>query len=224
MIDIHTHILPGMDDGSKNVQESLRLLEMEREQGIEQVVLTPHFYRDKESGRHFFKRRAQSLEKLLAVFPPDSPKLYLGAEVHWFTSLAQYEHLDKLCIGGGKHFLLELPFEHWSSRLVDDIYDLTCTTGLTPILAHVERYLTLQSRSQIDELISLGLPMQMNADSLLKFFGRSRLITMLEEGRWFIASDCHSVDKRPPRIADALKCVEPKFDRRTFRLFTDWKF
>jgi protein-tyrosine phosphatase len=222
MIDIHTHILPGMDDGSRNVEESLRLLEMERAQGIDQVVLTPHFYRDKEGAEHFLKRRALAFEKLQAALPEGSPKLYLGAEVLWFSSLAQYEHLDKLCMGGGSHFLLELPFERWSSRLVDKIYDLTCTTGLTPVLAHVERYVPLQSSSQINELISLGLPMQMNADSLLKFWGRGKLINMLEQGRWYIASDCHSTDKRPPRIADALKCLEHKFDKETLISFNTW--
>ena len=187
MTDLHTHILPGMDDGSRSVRESLKLLAMERRQGVTAVVLTSHFYRWREDADAFLKRRQRSYEALTAALPAGTPSLFLGAEVAWFPTLAEYEPLERLCLAGSGYFLLELPFERWSSRLLDQIYDLTCVTGLTPILAHVERYLPLQPRSQMDELLSMGLPMQMNADSLLPALRRGKCLRLLRRGTGCLA-------------------------------------
>lgn len=198
MTDLHTHILPAMDDGSRDLAESLALLELERSQGIDTVVLTPHFCRWRESAEHFLQRRAGSFEALQRALPVGMPQVLLGAEVAWFPSLGQ-EPLDLLCLGGSKFFLLELPFEPWSSRLMDQIYDLSCATGLTPVFAHVERYVSTQSKRQVEELKSLGFPMQMNIDSLLALRTRGKCKKLLHSGRWYLGSDCHDIQSRPPR-------------------------
>ncbi len=205
MTDLHTHILPGMDDGSRNVGESKRLIAMEQEQGVTDIVLTPHYYRWYEEPESFFIRRGASWDKLRGQIGGGGPAFHLGAEVAWFPSLAGFPALEKLCIGHSGQFLLELPFERWNSKLMDKLYGLTCSTGLTPVIAHVERYIGIQRKELIDELVDLGLPLQMNADSLLKMGQRGKCLKLLRRGRWYLASDCHRFDSRPPRMAEALQ-------------------
>lgn len=223
MIDLHTHILPAVDDGASGLDESLALLDMERGQGVDTVFLTPHFYRRRESVEDFLRRRSEAFDALRAALAGDAPALCLGAEVAWFPGLADEPLAERLCLGDSRFFLLELPFERWSARLFDGIYALTCTTGLTPILAHVERYLPAQSRDSLDGLLSLGLPMQINADSLLRFASRRRCMRLLERGRWLLASDCHSVAERPPRMAEALKFLRAKFGAEAADELVSWR-
>ncbi len=222
MTDLHTHILPEMDDGSASVAESLTLLQMEWDQGVRTVALTPHFYRWRESAETFLARRQQSFDRLRAALPSEAPSLLLGAEVAWFPTLASYEPLEKLCLGGSGCFLLELPLSPWPAKLPDQIYDLTCATGLTPILAHVERYLPTQRREQLEELTSMGLPMQMNADSLLRPFRRGKCLKLLSHGQWFLGSDCHNTAARPPRLAKAVRFLSGKWSDAQIRALTSW--
>lgn len=221
MTDLHTHILPGMDDGSQDIAESLSLLRMELSQGVDTVILTPHFYRWQEPAQAFLQRRRLAFDRLRPSLPPEAPYLLLGAEVAWFPTLAEEPELERLRLGDSRYFLLELPFERWNARLLDQIYDLTCATGLTPVLAHVERYLG-QDKSQLAELIAMGLPMQMNADSLLSWWSRRGCVKLLKQGRWHLASDCHNTGKRPPRLGEAVPILHQKLGpERTARL-TDW--
>ena len=145
MTDLHTHILPAMDDGAADPAESLELLRLEREQGVDRVVLTPHFYREREGAARFLERRERAFEALLrAGAPADGPELLLGAEVAWFPSLTAEDRLEELCLAGTTQLLLELPFEPWSAMLLDRVYGFALSTGLTPVFAHVERYLPLE--------------------------------------------------------------------------------
>lgn len=220
MTDLHTHILPGMDDGSRDVQESLRLVAMEREQGVTQIVLTPHYYRWREEPESFLTRRSAAMDRLQRAVGEDAPAFRLGAEVAWFPTIVEFKDLDKLCIGDSGQFLLELPYEPWNTKLIDRLYSLTCSTGLLPILAHVERYIAIEPRQLMDELIDLGLPMQMNADSLLRVTRRRKCLKLLRRGRWYLASDCHSLDSRPPKLVNALKILENKTENLEY--LTNW--
>ncbi|MDO4269921.1 MAG: hypothetical protein Q4C72_03255 [Eubacteriales bacterium] len=221
MTDIHTHILPCIDDGSGSVEESLALLSLERTQGVNAVVLTPHFYGARESLNDFLTRRQWAWDKLQPHLPENAPTLVLGAETAWFPSLGKLERLERLCMGDSGNILLELPFERWSTRLFDQIYDFSCATGLTPILAHVERYLSMQGKKRIQDLIDLGFPMQVNADSLLGLWGRHRCLTLLKRGTWYLGSDCHDLQTRPPRLGQALGQLK-KLDPARIGRMTSW--
>ena len=218
MTDLHTHILPGMDDGARSVEESLALLDMEREQGVRTVVLTPHLYRDRENPTHFLRRRERAMEELeraLDALPDHEreamPRLLLGAEVTWAPNLAGWEELDRLCIGNTRNLLLELPASHWSIRMVDGIYDLISRTGITPVIAHLERYLKYQSSQLVDEVLALGVPVQVTGEALTRFSSRRGALCLLEgRGERLIASDCHRKDSRPPVMRAALDTVNKK--------------
>lgn len=203
MTDLHTHILPQMDDGAKSLTESLAMLALEARQNVDTVVLTPHFYRDAEAVESFLHRRQRALDQLLAAVPEAGPKLLVGAEVSWFPSLLEERMLEKLCLSDTSSILLELPYCTWNSRFLDQLYQFVRLSGLTPILAHVERFLPLQQKSQVEELFSMDLPMQMNASILLKPLRRGKALALLKRGKWFLGSDCHNMDTRPPCMGKA---------------------
>ena len=223
MTDLHTHILPRMDDGSGSVAESLALLEREAAQGVDTVVLTPHFYREREPAPRFLARRQAALEALEEARPPGGPALVLGAEVAWFPSLHHEERLEELCLGGTRQLLLELPFQPWTPLVLNQVYGFYGATGVTPVFAHVERYLSIQDRARIDDLISMGFPMQMNADSLLSLRSRGKCLGLLRRGRWYVASDCHNLTARPPRLGQAAALLRRKLGRETADRLLSWR-
>lgn len=218
MTDLHTHILPGIDDGAKDAQESLAMLRMEREQGVDTVVLTPHFYRDKENPKHFLQRREKSMltlgKRILELPEPERgalPRLLIGAEVAWAPNLADWDELPELCIGETKNLLLEMPFTPWNDRMIDQIYDLISRTGITPVIAHLERYLKIQRPEHIRELLEVGAPVQVSGDVLLHFMSRGSAMKLLKNRQaHLLASDCHNCTTRRPDLKAALNVVRQK--------------
>lgn len=218
MIDIHTHILPGMDDGARDVKTSLTLLRMEAAQGVDTVVLTPHFYRDREEPAHFLARRekaARALADAVLALPEGErkalPRLVLGAEVAWVPNLADCRELPELCLGASRYFLLELPFRPWTDQLVSQLYELPGRTGLTPVLAHIERYLKGQKPEHLDAVLSLGVPVQVSAEPLLHLTRRGAVLKLLRSRRaQLIASDAHDPKSCPPDLGSAMAVVRRK--------------
>ncbi len=216
MTDLHTHILPGMDDGAKNVDESLALLALEREQGVDTVVLTPHFYRNRENPVHFLERRKKAADTLREALSSrgELPVVKLGAEVAWWPGLADCDELGELCIEGTKTLLVELPFSPWSERMVASIYDLMGRTGVTPVIAHLERYLKGQRTELVRDVLDLGVPVQVSGDVLLEFFKRGPAMKLLKSDEaQLVASDCHNTTSRVPNLGDAMSVVEKKLGK-----------
>lgn len=135
--DIHTHILPSIDDGSQSVDTALELLRLEKHSGVERVVLTPHFYPQTEALTDFLARRKQSYAALINRWDERTmPQLKLGAEVHYSTALVDME-LEQLTLG--MFLLLELPGNQLPA-CVEHVVTQIRRKGITPVLAHVERY------------------------------------------------------------------------------------
>lgn len=218
MTDLHTHILPGLDDGARDPETSLALLRMEAAQGVDTVVLTPHFYRHHEQIQHFLKRRdraARTLTDALMALPEEErqtlPGLELGAEIAWAPNLAQWPELPQLCLGSSRCFLLELPFYPWTDQLINQLYELPGSTGLTPVLAHIERYIKNQKPQHLEAVLSLGVPVQVSAEPLLHLTQRGPVLRLLRENRaQLVASDAHSLTTRPPNLGDALAVIRRK--------------
>lgn len=215
MIDLHTHILPGVDDGAKTVQVSLDMLRKEAEQGIDTVVLTPHYYRNREEPDSFLARRKRAFEKLKREISeqPDRdkfPNLILGCEVAWVPNLADLEGIERFCIGKTKYLLLELPFVPWGDTLNRQLHDLVGRTGVTPILAHLERYKKLQTSERFNEILSLGLPVQISANSIVNVLTRGKSLRALGSWAHVIAGDCHDLASRAPCMGKAMNIVQNK--------------
>lgn len=208
MTDLHTHILPAMDDGAADLAQSRAMLRSQHRQGVDTVVLTPHFYRVDETVESFLDRRARSWELLQSGLPAGSPELILGAEVTWYHGIMDEPRIADLCLGDSGCILLEMPLRPWSETLLEQVYQFAGVTGTTPILAHVERYLHLQKSGQVKTLIEMGIPMQISAEAFRKPFTRLKSLHMLKTGTWFLGSDCHDMNTRPPNMGLAAAYIK----------------
>lgn len=198
MIDFHTHILPGMDDGSDSVRTSLAMLREEARQGIEAVVLTPHFYAGENSPERFLERRERAWERLCEQPEWDLPRMYLGAEVQYFEGIASVEGIRDLCIQQTDILLLEMPFSHWSSRTVEEVLDLS--GQMQVVLAHIERYLDMQDTGTWQYLRESGVWMQSNISFFNNWKTRRKAVRMLSKGEiHFLGSDTHNMGSRCPK-------------------------
>lgn len=224
MIDFHTHILPGMDDGSSTPEMSLQMLASEAAQGVHTVVLTPHFYRQDEDPARFLQRRTARwdvLQSFIQQLPTEEaaslPRLTLGAEVAWVPNLAEWPELPQLCLGNSAYMLLELPFIRWNSRIIQQVYDIQIRTGITPILAHLERYRSLQDKGLYREVFTSGLPIQIGCDFISSdMWTRRAVLKMLKTNDLaMLASDAHNLSKRPPNMGTAVHFLEKKLGTLT---------
>ena len=212
MIDWHSHILPEMDDGSKDLSESLSMLDALRDQGIESVVASPHFYANDEPIETFLERRRKSFDLLMENLSEDHPKVICGAEVRYYSGISKMLNLENLAIGSTRFILLEMPIGKWTEYTVRELIELASTRGLTVILAHIERYWALQSAKVWNRLYDCGILMQVNASFICTRASRRKAFKMLNDGRiHFIGSDCHNMTTRSPKIGEAYELISKKF-------------
>ena len=212
MIDFHSHILPGIDDGSRSVEESLALLDQLHAQGVSAVVATPHFYANEQSVDTFLQRRAAAYDRLSAERADAAPHIVLGAEVLYYNGISRLEGLDRLCIENTRILLLELPFTRWSSTVVHEVLEIANTMNVTVVLAHIERYQSYQRSGVFDEFYRNGIIMQVNASYFADRATRRKALRQLNAGQiHLLGSDCHGVRNRPPRINEATDVIRKKY-------------
>ena len=213
MFDVHCHILPGIDDGSKNVQMSLDMLKMSAEQGVEGIIFTPHFYADMYSPEKFFERRAKALEELEANLGQLTkvPRYTVGAEVHYFRGMSRYDGLEGLCIGKSNYILIEMPFRQWQPNFIDEIEEISAVTGLKVIIAHIERYFDQDKRLVRRLIDNRDLLIQCNAEFCIERPTACKAMRFFKTGRIdLLGSDCHNLSHRKPDLAEAVEIIEKK--------------
>lgn len=196
-IDFHSHCLPEMDDGAADVETATAMLQMLAEQGIETVLLTPHYYPSRESIDSFLERRETAFGKLNGI--PHLPRLITGAEVQLDRDIAT-PALKKLCIGETDRLLLEMPFMPFSPWMTEVAEDCIYTGGCQVILAHLPRYLSYYSESDFEQLISIPqVIVQINAEDLLYRPSRKLVRKWLANGVPLVfGSDTHNLTTRRP--------------------------
>ena len=211
MIDWHTHILPGMDDGSHDVAESISMINMQVSQGIGTVVATPHFYANDETVDSFLARRKKALELLMAELPEGSPEVRLGAEVRYYQGISRMADLKALRIEGSKLLLLEMPMTVWTEYMVRELIELSGKSSVQIILAHMERYLSLQKQAVWERIYDSGILMQVNASFFTTSASKRKALSLIKEGKiHFVGSDCHNMTSRPPQIGKAFEVIRKK--------------
>lgn len=199
MIDFHTHILPGMDDGSRSVEQSLEMLAIEAEQGVTDVVLTPHFYADENSIDGFLRRRNTAVNKLTDHCAKQLPRMYLGAEVQYFEGICYCQDLHRLCISGTDLLLLEMPMTAWSRRMVDDVIQLNKRPDLQVVIAHLDRYMDTQPKKLWQRFLDSNLIVQVNAAAFNRLLAGLKIKKMLRKGQiHMLGTDCHGLKVRRP--------------------------
>ena len=211
IVDFHSHILPGIDDGSASVEESVAMLRMEAEQGIRHVVATPHFYAQHDSIGNFLERRAEAEALLRKEMEArgDMPAVTVGAEVYFFRGISQSDVLKKLTVGNSAYCLIEMPMSSWTGSMYEELSHIYYDQGITPIVAHVDRYFTAFRTFGIPEkLEELPVLVQANA-SFFSGYGAARAMRMLKKDQiHLLGSDCHNTHSRQPNLGKAIERIQ----------------
>lgn len=211
MIDIHSHILPGVDDGSASLEETEQLLRLSWRQGVTDIVATPHFYASTDTMERFLSRRTEALARICWE-ESAMPRIYLGAEVAYFPGISRSQEMELLQIAGSRLLLVEMPFTPWTPSIVNEVCDLQNRQGLQPVLAHVERYRgAAQLPKFMRQLLDCGVLFQCNATAFKPGLRGMWAVRLLKKGNvHFLGSDCHNLTSRPPRLAEAAQFIERK--------------
>ncbi len=228
MIDIHTHILPKLDDGSRSVEESRKMLDMLSEQGVDTVVATPHFYIDGTDVDRFLELRNASVKKLTDAIEANSrPKLALGAEVQFIPELYTMDNIEKLCFGGTRYMLFEMPFATWTGYTYKALEKIYTARGIKPIIAHVERYLEFQEEDGAEVLRRLketNALIQINSSFLASRSTKRAALKLVKKGYIsFMGSDCHNTDTRAPELRAGFDVIYKKMGESGLDSFAYWE-
>lgn len=211
VIDFHSHILPRIDDGSSSVEESLTMLRMSKQQGIGEVVLTPHFYPQHSNPVHFLEKRSRAFRKLAEAMDPGEglPNLRLGAEVYFYPHMSHSDDLRDLRIEGTSCVLVEMPMGPWTDRMYRELEGIYTNLGLIPIVAHVDRYLgRFRDHGIPERLADLPVLVQANASFFLR--GGKGMSMLREKQIHVLGSDCHNTADRAPDLGETVRRIERK--------------
>lgn len=211
--DLHTHILPGMDDGARTVEESLVLLRKEQESGVDTVALTSHFRTDKETIEHYVTRRAQALHTLQQAVTAEglSIRLIPAAEVMYSSTLLDMDPRD-LCYAGTNTLLIELLPHLFPAGFEQFLFEMG-TRGYSILIAHVDRYpYLMESPHILTQWVKQGCYCHINASAVLHDRKMLSFATAaIRHGLvHLIASDTHSVTKRPPLLQEAFALLKKR--------------
>ena len=210
--DFHSHILPCVDDGSHSVEESLQMLRMEAEQGVTHVVLTPHFYAKHDSPERFLQRRAAAWETLQAAMAGEEglPQINLGAEVYYFPGISESEAVLRLTVGDSRFLMLEMPAMPWTESMYREIAAIHQRYGLTPIIAHIDRYIgPFRTHGVLKRLEQLPVLIQANGSFFLQSGTARMAMRMLRKKQvHLLGSDCHNLQERRPNLGETVAKIE----------------
>lgn len=190
------------------------MLRVEAQQGIRQVIATPHFYAHSDSPERFLERRDQAACILRDEIAgqEDLPQILLGAEVLFFPGISDSDMISELTISGKGCILLEMPLSPWSDRMYREIEGIWTKQGITPIIAHVDRYISPFGTHGIPRrLEELPVLVQANAGFFLNWSTSAMAMRMLQRGQiHLLGSDCHNLHSRPPRMGDAIEKIRQR--------------
>ncbi len=212
MIDIHTHILPNIDDGADAMSVSAELLRLSADQGVKEIVFTPHYY-GKNTVEEFLAERNAAMQSIRELVPAGL-KTRMGAEV-LMTGVndPSDEQLCALAIEGTKCVLVEFPYAgKLSQRLFDRLADFVSETGYSPIVAHIERYdEVLQNPAIASWLAKIGCFIQVNTSAFLEKHSRRFAFALLKHGLVHcVGTDAHDTGLRTSDYAEAQAAILKK--------------
>lgn len=218
-IDFHTHILPQMDDGAANLQISAMMLNQLKQQNVNTVVLTPHFYTNRESQQEFLNRRAAAFRELIPAAEQLGIRIIPACELYLTDYIFHYGGIVPLCVNSGKYLLTELPYSsNFNRALFSRLIRLVTTFNVVPVIAHVERYPPLlKDKGLVRELHNIGCFAQINLGSVKhSIFQRRTLLHYIGEGLvQVVGTDCHNMTSRPPKYQEGIRVIEKELGAET---------
>ena len=215
-IDIHCHIMPGVDDGSPDMATSLEMLRIADKNGITHLILTPHHkpMHHNVSPEHnvAYRKKLQEAAKAEGI----KAKLFSGNEIYYSDETMEELIEGKICSLAGSDYVLVEFHPTNPYKAIQNAVSRVQAAGFIPIIAHVERYSDIVSHpARVKDLIEMGSLIQVNASSIMgKYgFGISHFTKKLlkEELVHFVASDAHDTGRRAPQLLDCRNYVERKF-------------
>ncbi|MCQ2516236.1 MAG: capsular polysaccharide biosynthesis protein [Saccharofermentans sp.] len=211
IIDFHSHVLPGIDDGSKDLDMSREMLQATKEQGIAIQVATPHFYAHKMKADSFLEKREIAYNSILPEAEKLGIDLRLGAEVAFSRTMSEWDNIRDFTIKGTDLILIEMPFKQWSSKERDELIRVR-DLGLKPILAHVERFIPYQKdKDTLDDILDLDFIYQFNCEDLLSFMRRGKVLKLIESlDNVILGSDYHNTTTRAQNLMEGRAMIEKK--------------
>ena len=214
MIDIHSHILPGVDDGAPDLRTARAMAERYRGAGVDEVICTPHLNAEMQGGARLREAFA-SFREAVSNIPV---RFYLGAEIYYYPGMTEDLSAGRLfCLGGSRAVLIEFSTRQ-ETDIADIVYDVS-VAGFRPVVAHIERYWYLKKDDYFLIRESGGM-IQINAGVFAHEHAVKTAKFLLKEGLVdAIASDAHDDSLRPVDFSLAQKCVKRKFPRRYSALF-----
>lgn len=203
LTDYHCHILPGIDDGAKDAETALGMVMLMKEQGVERIIATPHFYSHEErSLTEYLIRRQYAWESIAELeAPPETvlPEILLGAEVAVEHGISKIHGINRLAIEDTDMILLELPFRDLEDWMTEEIENIASEYGLRVVLAHVHRYLEYYSQENIEKLLDTDAVFQFNNEAFLVPEYKALLDRLAgEKKRIVFGSDAHNLAGRRP--------------------------
>lgn len=215
MIDIHTHILYGVDDGSPNSETSKFLIDEEIKNGVKKIILTPHQNEECKRTIELIER----FESFKNEFKAYNIDFYLGSEIYYYSNMIDdLKRNELLTINNTKYVLVEFSTEI-ETDISSIIYDLKIN-GYLPIVAHIERYPYL-SLKDYDEIKKNGALIQVNSKSFERKIYNKRLKYLMKKDLVdFISSDCHN-EKRNCDFEFAKKFIAKKYKKQYDKYFND---
>ena len=232
MIDFHSHVLPGIDDGSDNIETSVAMLRESWLQGVDILCATPHFYAEEEDPAAFLARRAEAWDRLRDAMGDGAeyPRVLLGAEVLYFPGISVAEDVGSLRLEGTPFLLIEPPMAPWTDAMLEEIEECGHSLRCVPVIAHIDRYMRmLDDRTLLDRTAGRHMLVQVNASFFLRRPSRDLAVDCLRKGRiHFLGSDCHNMLDRPPNLGDAADVIFEadaadeflQFNDRLYQLFS----
>lgn len=218
--DVHSHILPGVDDGSQSLSDSVDILEELHRRGVRKIIFTPHV------SRTMFPNSADDLQARFSAFLPTLPETLRSEMTFHIASEYMVDEFfvaspDRLCWPDGRHILIEMSYYERSREIRDEIFNLQMA-GLLPVLAHPERYVFYQKAydkkkgvAELETFLEAGCQLQLNVMSLTGVYGEGSLAIL----RWlldhdmysFIGTDVHS--RRQLDHFDGLQITAAQLDK-----------
>jgi len=218
-IDIHCHIIPGIDDGALNYDVAIKMLRIAQKNGTEKIIATPHYvHGNTRYGYSTIIEKCAELNHIAQIHGLDI-RVYPGCEVFITPELIDlYEQKLIETLAGSEYMLVEFPLISIPIYTDDILYQLQLK-GITPIIAHPERYSEIQNNIMLlDNYVSRGIQVQINSGSITGMYGmeaKKTALRLLEQGLvHYVASDAHSDRTRSPDLSKAAKIAERKFGSR----------
>ena len=212
--DIHSHILGGVDDGAKDLDESIELLEDMYSQGITDIIATPHFYPQSDILEDFLETvNSKFCELKNAIKHKNLPNIYLGCEVFYYSGISKASALQKLTLNDSNYILLEPNSSLLGYGFQKELLYFRDTLGITPIIAHIERYHKEKGYKKLITFIKENnILTQVNASSFTnRHYARTLKKLIKDDVISFIATDTHSKNHRPPQLSEAHCIIEKKY-------------